>query len=454
MYRKIVNLSLILAFAGACDSGATITYKQEKVTGVAGQSEVAKPADVRSGSVGDSEATKSIESQTKTKPIGSQTKPEKEDPSASDSISEQDKLPSESNPEMGSLIDCQSFDWLSLKDPSIFSCFSSPLAVFEALPDWARPYWVLMKESRSQQPASIEQPRIIINSPTADFYLAVSTSAPKQLEVILFDYEKLKWNFLALDYSTNPATMSNETCQACHHENSKPIWQGYGGWQGAVAEDNDLNKEDMIIFRNIKNGSAHPLLSHLDIPDKLEVGDRPRPSGGKFEDENNQVMNFSLPKIGSLQLVGAMAQDSSITDVFLRDVAYKILCDRDESEAAKMLDQAGYPIETYYSFNKVGDSSAFFFTGTFSSAPLLAARLLEHLLEKRREQMIGFDELVSAYQSQNYRQFSALSTTESLEALSDGYNWASFDYDWVDDIFMPLFDKSANTCSLLESLEL
>jgi len=53
-------------------------------------------------------------------------------------------------------VDCQKFDWVQLTDPSALTCFSSVAQVFQALPDWTRPYCVLLRTSRSRQAASLE----------------------------------------------------------------------------------------------------------------------------------------------------------------------------------------------------------------------------------------------------------------------------------------------------------
>lgn len=70
--------------------------------------------------------------------------------------------------------DCH-FDWSKIDDPEFFACFNSIGDVMKDLPDPVRPYWVMVHQTESNQKASMEEPRVIINDPTGRFILATET---------------------------------------------------------------------------------------------------------------------------------------------------------------------------------------------------------------------------------------------------------------------------------------
>lgn len=119
--------------------------------------------------------------------------------------------------------------------------------------------YVFMYHSRSLQPATPENPRILLATAGAEMVIAFNGSpkqqAYRQLEVMFFDRKTNRFSFQEIDFTGEKPVYSEinpQKCLSCHQSSSRtvtdprPNWEPYNLWPGAlnsVSGSTDVFKE-------------------------------------------------------------------------------------------------------------------------------------------------------------------------------------------------------------------
>ncbi len=230
-------------------------------------------------------------------------------------------------------VDCKTFKWESIQKPEDALCFKSIPEAVASLPDTVKPFWTLMKNSRSAQISSLENPRIIMSAPDGSFLMGTSTDpkARKDLELAVFDYEKAEWQFAGIDFSTTPPTVEKELCKSCHGNEPHPIWTRYGGWTGAFAANNTLTADESAFLKKVVAGGS-------DVPELLKLlsyrgassydtGRRLAPNTKSYGgEENAQVLNYVTMQKAAQITVAKIMRDATIKMEDMLAMSAEISC--------------------------------------------------------------------------------------------------------------------------------
>ena len=154
--------------------------------------------------------------------------------------------------------------------------------LLEQLPERQLGSFVLMKESGSRHLASSQYPRVITYGSDPRFLLAYGGHPEdanyEVIEMAELDRQSGLWRFRELDFRGGEARLSpdDSSCQACHGNPVRPIWQSFPTWEGAVGEvAGELTQADVDLLGDLASRPHDdPRYARLRFPDPstLEAG--------------------------------------------------------------------------------------------------------------------------------------------------------------------------------------
>jgi hypothetical protein len=116
--------------------------------------------------------------------------------------------------------------------------------LLRALPGWLLASHVLVESTRTDHPASVEHPRLLLFGSDARLLMALG-SDPEDPEREVVDLAELEesgfWKFRSIDFRTSPPTLSSDdgACTRCHADPPRPIWGSYPSWPGMFGAEHD-----------------------------------------------------------------------------------------------------------------------------------------------------------------------------------------------------------------------
>lgn len=125
--------------------------------------------------------------------------------------------------------------------------------------------YVLMRETKSNQEATDQEPRVILFGGSGDLVLAYDRSG-KSVEAMEFDRNTNTWNFFDVRFSNEgPKILKNPTaCNGCHTSARRPNWAPYPTWPGAYGENESLKPEEKEKYEAfVGKAKNNPLYKHL-----------------------------------------------------------------------------------------------------------------------------------------------------------------------------------------------
>lgn len=313
--------------------------------------------------------------------------------------------------------DCKSFSWETIKKPEEATCFTSTQSAFAAVPDFIKPFWILMRNSRSAQKSTLEKPRALIVSPDGSFIIGAATdpNARGDLEVAVFDYEKSEWQFAGIDYSTTPPTVEKELCKSCHGKDIQhPIWTQSGSWTGAFAAKNLLQEDESNFIKRViaKSGDTPELLKNLkfNAASKYDAGRRLAPATKYYGgEENGQVLNYVSMQKAAQATTARIFRDSAIKLSDILAMSSELSC----KTGSGTLKKFGYSVAKDLSFALEGvDRSGDMFNGRFRASDYLAAELLGRALIKDPSLKEKLPAAAKAFADPRYKYFTTKSAAE------------------------------------------
>lgn len=156
-------------------------------------------------------------------------------------------------------------------------------AFVRALPEEFRTHYVLITKSRSAQPASASQPRVILQNTDASALFGFSTKRDEEgeysndlIEMIAFNKSEKKYEFHSIDFAgDSPVINRNPTsCLGCHGEKPRPNWDTYDYWPGMLPFNKDkiyaASTEEKMWRKIFSNLSDDPRFHELPLPQGME----------------------------------------------------------------------------------------------------------------------------------------------------------------------------------------
>ena len=319
-------------------------------------------------------------------------------------------------------------DWNSVVEAEDFACFQSVQEVFANIPDKARPYWMLVHESESNQRASLEYPRIIVNAPTGKFIVtAETTPGASNIEVAIFNFDKNTWDFAGITFEKNgQRKVETELCKGCHGDRTRPIWRGYKNWGGVFGNEDDIKANEIELLKKFRSGQGSDLYKHLIFARGYNQGNSLRVNVNYRELGNNQIMNLFLARNSGRLLAAEIMANPEISNSQRIEISHTLVCeDQYSGRIVDVLNSYGYDYYSYLSFHKVstgapkrfwvGHQFAHFFAGIL----LLDAMLSE------------FPELGNKLPSLQAELEDPLFDVLRIVDLSEHRGWYNFDFDWL-----------------------
>jgi hypothetical protein len=192
--------------------------------------------------------------------------------------------------------------------------------VLPQLPAELRSNYALMRDSRSLQFASAQNPRVILFGVDARLTCAFSGDSTQPhfdtLECFQFREAERKFDFREIQFPTaanglgqvvfsrsNLSTDGTTECTACHGGDPRPNWDAYSNWPGAYGTDDDTEKSpeyDAFVARRPTDARYRWLIQGSESYDPYMGGDdfhhAHRPNL-KFGDAVNRMNAFRTTRI-------------------------------------------------------------------------------------------------------------------------------------------------------------
>jgi hypothetical protein len=139
------------------------------------------------------------------------------------------------------------------------------------LPTELRSSYVLLRQSRSQQSASADHPRVVLfgidGSLTCAFNGDPGQKGYDSLECFQFRRSERRFDFRQIEFpsvanglssvmfsESKRAVLKNVSCSACHGDDPRPNWDGWQNWVGAYGAQNGLGYEERYEYFSFVNG--------------------------------------------------------------------------------------------------------------------------------------------------------------------------------------------------------
>ncbi|MFK7826175.1 MAG: cytochrome c [Oligoflexales bacterium] len=248
-------------------------------------------------------------------------------------------------------------DWENFSDGADLACFETPEDVLKNLPEKVRPNWMMMHTSRSNQFASMENPRVILMAPNGKFIVTVETVPnSKTVEVAVFDYNTNTWDLVGLTYDSEKETeIERETCKACHSQSPRPNWTAYNSWPGTVGDRDKITAEELDLLNAAKQDNTSPVYQYLTFQNNYPLEGVLRPRVNYGENGNNQIMNFFLAKNAGRALTSAVMSNDDLSQNNRLALAYELACTEDYAGIQNKLMEFGYNYQDIFGFHRTGD---------------------------------------------------------------------------------------------------
>ena len=284
----------------------------------------------------------------------------------------QDSADNSTGPDEGTITEqdpnalCE-IDWKNINNISELSCLKSRdellKSVKKQLPDRNHKNGadrVMMRQTESNQRASIEYPRVIMFNawktskiPDEGFRFALGFETfpdSTSVEVAIFDNKANIWNFAGLEFEDAGLKIERETCKVCHGsgDNQHPIWQGYNVWPGAFADRNNLKQEELQFLQDLKDGkySQHPIFKYINKHKNYKLGKELR---------GNENLIWLIMGNASKKFVARVQEKQSLSQKDKLKLAYKMACQRKYSATKATMSELGFNYADFFEFNKPGN---------------------------------------------------------------------------------------------------
>ncbi|MFK7873767.1 MAG: hypothetical protein AB8C84_11495 [Oligoflexales bacterium] len=348
---------------------------------------------------------------------------------------------------------CQT-DWNTIQDPLSVACHGSVEAIFESLPNWTRPYWVMMRSSESAGFTSLQSPRVILNAPDGKFFISVLTEedSKEKIELAVYDENQEQWRFAGLDFATKDPTYDQASCLACHGQIPHPIWTGYNSWPGTIGDrDNLLADEAQFLDSVDKNIFPYNQLVFQNNH-RGTVGGTLRPATGYAENTNNQILNFSIAKKRAHGVTNTLFKTQpETTDV--TPLLYATACLKNRNTIINELSQLKIDHKNFYTFHKEQNSGGSMWIGFAISEVMMSIPLFLKLFETDQNFKSQLPKMVDILQDPRASIATLESTSETVQHMqSTNTGWYDFDFNWWSAIYLAELDNNSETCQRLQSL--
>lgn len=163
-------------------------------------------------------------------------------------------------------------DALLAADPGV----NSVAKLLAKLPDKALLNdYVLMRDSKSNQEATDDEPRVILFGEKSDLVVAYDRTG-KTLEGMEFDRSAKRWNFFQVRFDAGKALTAKNpaSCAGCHTSSLRPNWESYPLWPGAYGANESLKGDEKKKYDAfVAKAGSNPLYKSLPgLPDHYASG--------------------------------------------------------------------------------------------------------------------------------------------------------------------------------------
>jgi hypothetical protein len=203
--------------------------------------------------------------------------------------------------------------------------------VLETLPPAYKRYYAFMRESRSLQGASVEEPRVIIMTTQANLFMAFAgqhQTRSNTLEIAVFDPNARAYEFRELTFRGGRPELSEanpELCRGCHGQDPRPIWAPYPFWPGAFGEFRD---------QGLDGGSPETRAAETAFYDRMGSLPRyrslmPYDQTTFYDPSDHTIQNTSLMRLlfaSNFQRVSRLLQETPFYQAYKYAVMGALLC--------------------------------------------------------------------------------------------------------------------------------
>ena len=223
----------------------------------------------------------------------------------------------------------------------------------EVLPDDFKNDWILMTATLSNQHATAEKPRVILQNKQSDKAFGFALDSSK-VEYIQWDATNEKFRFHLIRTALKPPApkvfVDDPGCERCHgvsgKGNLRPNWDAYDSWAGAMPYNRDRiyveSVEAIAMKRLFKGPVQDPILKQLPLPAGIARG-----AGGGVTitfDKNDaggpKQVSYDVkdPKTGIPSYPGATNVNVNQGGAYYRMPSTSNPADPDEGRAVVMFD--------------------------------------------------------------------------------------------------------------------
>lgn len=346
---------------------------------------------------------------------------------------------------------CKGFSWESVKTPEDALCFKSIDEVLASIPERVRSNFVLIRETRSAQSASLTKPRIVIMSPDGSFIVTAATdqTSSKDLEIAVYDYKKNVWDFAGIDYTQTPAKVEKNLCKTCHGEEPHPIWTEYPNWPSAFAGNTQtLTNEEAVIMNEIASKkSALPFVKYLVTRSSYKAGNILYPASKYSGSENNQTLNIVIAIRAARSLVSKL-YDKGVDEAKLLQIAGETMC----SGRGDTIADLGFKLNKELNHGLVGqDKERVIWSGNALGSYFVGIEILNQVFKRNpgiKTQLPSVASLVERKEFQLYRSESLKEFFAAEDALKG--SWQAVDNGFFRGTFKSAFKSGSQHCKELD----
>ncbi len=356
---------------------------------------------------------------------------------------------------------CDSIDWNKLSKPEDINCLGSKEKVFANIPDFVKPYWSLVKSSRSAQSSTLDKPRVLVFSPELSFIIGGATddNARNDLEIAVFNYDTEAWDFAGIDFSTNPPKVERDLCKTCHSSEPRPIWERYGDWPNIVSASHDgLSQAEVDLLAKFRNGQGPSLTKSLKYRGEYKVGDVIFPDDGGLQNESNEMLDDIQGIQAGRSLAAKIMKDDKVSADDRKEAMKQLLCGNyGEGASIPQMTKIGYPIADYLFHGINGKDRG----GAFPVNPYLGTReerqyvgiwLAYKMMQQDASLKAKMPEVSSYLSSSIFSLFTGSSVGDRVKARNAlGKNMASWNADFLEK-FLGDVNEKTDVCKRIMSL--
>lgn len=175
--------------------------------------------------------------------------------------------------------------------------------LLSAMPRTMRRNYALVETTRSQNPSTINHPRLILFGSDARFMMALGSDPddPKreQVDMAQLDDATGFWIFRSLDFSTPAPELSadDSQCTQCHSSPARPFWGTYPNWPGMFGPRDDrlTNAQSATLNRLRDTQDTSDRFHQIEFLDSFyNQSGRPVSLPGRVYPYTNTIFNMEL----------------------------------------------------------------------------------------------------------------------------------------------------------------